>query len=76
MHDLATMLLVTMIMVHVYFALRPEKLWFTRSMIRGWITGEEYLRHHDPERWPMPPEVVDSETETKADASRGGVAGD
>ncbi|HEX6992808.1 MAG TPA: cytochrome b/b6 domain-containing protein [Gammaproteobacteria bacterium] len=51
LHGLAALLLVTMIIAHVYFALRPEKLLFTRSMIRGWITREEYERHHDPERW-------------------------
>jgi formate dehydrogenase subunit gamma len=51
LHGLAALLLVTMIIAHVYFALRPEKLLFTRSMIRGWITRDEYERHHDPERW-------------------------
>jgi formate dehydrogenase subunit gamma len=50
-HGLTTLLLVTMIIAHVYFALRPEKLLFTRSMIRGWITRDEYETHHDPERW-------------------------
>src|SRR5690606_2022819 len=51
LHGLAALLLVTMVIAHVYFALRPEKLLFTRSMIRGWITRDEYERHHDPERW-------------------------
>ena len=51
LHGFAALMLVTMIIAHVYFALRPEKLLFTRSMIRGWITREEYARHHDPERW-------------------------
>ena len=50
-HGLAALLLVTMIIAHVYFALRPEKLLFTRSMIRGWITREEYDTHHDTHRW-------------------------
>lgn len=51
LHDFAALSLVTLIMVHVYFALRPEKLFYTRSMIKGWISREEYLREHDPERW-------------------------
>jgi cytochrome b subunit of formate dehydrogenase len=51
LHDLAALLLVIMVMMHVYFALRPEKLYFTRSMILGWITGEEHAAHHDPKRW-------------------------
>ncbi len=50
-HGLAALLLITMVMMHVYFALRPEKLLFTRSMILGWITREEYKDHHDPKRW-------------------------
>ena len=51
LHDFAALSLVTLVMVHVYFALRPEKLFYTRSMIKGWISREEYLREHDPERW-------------------------
>jgi formate dehydrogenase subunit gamma len=51
LHDLAALLLITMVMTHVYFALRPEKLLFTRAMIRGWITREEFGDHHDPSRW-------------------------
>lgn len=51
LHGLAALLLITMIMSHVYFALRPEKLHFLRAMLRGWITRDEYLSHHDPQRW-------------------------
>jgi len=51
LHGLAALLLVTMVMMHVYFALRPEKLKFTRAMIRGWITRREFDEHHDKERW-------------------------
>jgi len=51
LHGLAALALITLVMVHVYFALRPEKLVFTRSMVLGWITREEYRREHDPTRW-------------------------
>jgi formate dehydrogenase subunit gamma len=51
LHGLAALLLVTMVMMHIYFALRPEKLKFTRAMVRGWITRQEFDEHHDPERW-------------------------
>jgi len=51
LHGLAALLLITMVISHVYFALRPEKLLFTRSMILGWITREEFETHHDPNRW-------------------------
>ena len=50
-HDLAAMLLVTMIMLHIYFAIRPEKRLYLRSMLFGWITRAEYASHHDPQRW-------------------------
>lgn len=50
-HGFAALVLVTMIMMHVYFAIRPEKLYFTRSMILGWITRREYDTHHDPQKW-------------------------
>ena len=51
-HGVAAMALVTMVIIHVYFALRPDEWHLTRSMLRGWITGKEYRDHHDPRRWP------------------------
>jgi formate dehydrogenase subunit gamma len=42
---------VGLIIAHIYFALRPEKLWITKSMIFGYITRRQYLEHHDPDRW-------------------------
>ncbi len=51
LHGLAGVGLIALIMAHVYFALRPEKLAITRSMILGDITREHYLEHHDPTRW-------------------------
>ena len=51
LHGFVAMALVTMIMIHVYFALRPDEWRLTRSMFRGWITSKEYLDHHDPKRW-------------------------
>ena len=35
----------------LYFAVRPEKWWITKSMILGWITRRQYLEHHEPARW-------------------------
>lgn len=52
-HGLAALSLITMVMTHIYFALRPEKLVFLRSMLRGWITRAEYTRQHDPARWEL-----------------------
>jgi formate dehydrogenase subunit gamma len=50
-HGFASMALVTLVMIHIYFALRPDEWWLTRSMFRGWITGKEYLDHCDSRRW-------------------------
>ena len=38
-------------MIHIYFALRPEKLVITKSMVFGSLPKEYYLEHHDTERW-------------------------
>ena len=50
-HDLAAMAVLSMVVVLVYFAIRPEKLWITRSMLLGWITRAESNQHHDPKIW-------------------------
>jgi cytochrome b subunit of formate dehydrogenase len=51
LHGLAGIGLITLIMIHIYFALRPEKLVITKSMVFGTLDHEHYLQHHDPERW-------------------------
>ncbi|NQV56851.1 MAG: cytochrome b/b6 domain-containing protein [Rhodospirillales bacterium] len=54
-HDLAAMAALALIIIHIYFAIRPEKLWITRSMILGWITRREFREHHDPDQWQPEP---------------------
>lgn len=54
-HGLSTLALIGLIALHVYFGLRPEKLFYLRSMFKGWISEEELAANHDPERW-MPDE--------------------
>ena len=51
LHGFAGLISITMVMVHIYFAMRPEKMYMTRSMIRGWISREEFEQNHDPELW-------------------------
>jgi formate dehydrogenase subunit gamma len=51
LHGFAALFLITMVMAHVYFALRPEKFRFLRAMVLGWITREEFEKEHDPDRW-------------------------
>lgn len=50
-HGISAMVMITLVMIHVYFAFRPEKRWMTLSMLRGWITREDYRANHDPARW-------------------------
>ena len=50
-HGFAAMALVSMVIIHIYFALRPDEWRLTRSMFRGWITRREYEEHHDQKRW-------------------------
>lgn len=51
LHGLAGVGLITLVIVHVYFAVRPEKLPITASMIVGSMSREFYLKEHDPKRW-------------------------
>ena len=55
LHGMAGVALVGLVIAHVYFAVRPEKWWITKSMILGWITRRQYLEHHDPDRWNVTP---------------------
>lgn len=50
-HGFSALGSISLIMIHVYFALRPEKLFYTRSMILGWITRDELMHYHDPAHW-------------------------
>ncbi len=51
LHGLAGVGLIALVMMHVYFGLRPEKLPITKSMIFGWMDRDFYLQEHDPRRW-------------------------
>ena len=51
LHGLAAVIFFGFIMLHVYFALLPEKLFYTRSMVLGWITRDEFNANHDPALW-------------------------
>ena len=55
LHGLAGVGLIALIMVHIYFGIRPEKRPITKSMIFGWMSREFYLEEHDPKRWVVSP---------------------
>lgn len=50
LHDLAAFGSLFLVMLHIYFSLRPEKRMYLRAMVRGWVTREELRAHHDAER--------------------------
>ncbi len=50
-HGAASLVLISTVMIHIYFAIRPEKRMYTRSMIKGWLTKQEFIEHHDATIW-------------------------
>jgi formate dehydrogenase subunit gamma len=50
-HGFASMMMITLAMIHIYFALRPDEWWLTRSMFGGTVSREEYAEHCDTSRW-------------------------
>jgi formate dehydrogenase subunit gamma len=54
LHGLAGVALIALVIMHLHFAVRPEKWDITKSMVFGSMKREFYLRHYDPERWPAP----------------------
>jgi cytochrome b subunit of formate dehydrogenase len=51
LHGLSTLALIALAATHIYFALRPEKLFYTRSMVSGWISEDEMTANHDTSLW-------------------------
>jgi cytochrome b subunit of formate dehydrogenase len=52
LHGFAALAFVSLVIVHVYFSLRPEKGFYLRAMLLGWMTREEHAGHHDGSLWP------------------------
>jgi len=50
LHDLAALLSVFLILVHVYFAIIPEKRAYLRAMLTGWIRRSDLAEDHDLKR--------------------------
>ncbi len=55
LHGVMGVALVGLVIAHVYFAIRPEKFYITKSMLFGYMTRRDYLEHHDPARWKVSP---------------------
>jgi len=50
LHDLAALLSVFLVLVHVYFGILPEKRAYLRAMLTGFITRSELKPEHDLQR--------------------------
>jgi len=51
LHGFAGVCLIALAIIHIYFALRPEKRPITLAMLSGTMSRDYYLEHHDPRRW-------------------------
>lgn len=50
-HGMASMVIVAVVIIHIYFSLHPDHWYLARSMVRGWISRKEYSERHDAARW-------------------------
>ncbi len=64
-HGLVALCFVSAIMLHVYFSLRPESRMYLRSMIKGWISKNEYEDKHDQSLWPQHEQPEEKNTNLK-----------
>jgi formate dehydrogenase subunit gamma len=55
LHGAASLVLLTLVMLHVYFSLLPEKRAYLRAMWGGSMSRAEAAEYHDPARWPGKP---------------------
>ena len=60
LHGLGAAFFVMLTLTHIYFAIRPDKIWLTKAMIFGSVNREQYLAHHDPKRWVVPQDSTKS----------------
>ncbi len=68
LHGLAGVALIALVVVHIYFAVRPEKLPITYSMVFGSMDREFYLQEHDPDRWVVEPSSLPGAQKGRANA--------
>jgi len=50
-HGFSALTLITLVMLHIYFSLRPEKFLYLRSMIVGSLSQADFTKYHDSGRW-------------------------
>ena len=50
-HGFAALFLITTVMLHIYFAVRPEKMVYLKAMFNGKMTEVELEKNHDASKW-------------------------
>jgi formate dehydrogenase subunit gamma len=50
-HGLAALCFVSVVMLHGYFTLRPEKRCYLAAMLHGSMSRSDWRAHHDPALW-------------------------
>ena len=50
-HGLSSLCFISIIIIHIYFAIRPEKFFYTRSMVFGSISKKDFDDNHDDKLW-------------------------
>jgi cytochrome b subunit of formate dehydrogenase len=65
LHGLAGVGLIALVVIHIYFGLRPEKRPITKSMIVGWMSRDFVLKEHDPSRWAVTSATAPSSTQER-----------
>ena len=63
LHGISGVALFALIITHIYFAIRPDKWWITKSMIYGFIGRDKYVENFDPARWAIPGAAPQEEQE-------------
>ena len=70
LHGLSTLALIAFAALHLYFTARPEKQFYLRSMVKGWVSRSELAAHHDPARW-APDAMASGDTTAEAPSALG-----
>jgi cytochrome b subunit of formate dehydrogenase len=64
-HGLVSLCFVSVLMLHIYFSLRPENRMYLRSMIKGWISSDEFSLKHDEKLWQPESDRAETRVPTK-----------
>lgn len=50
-HGVSALVFLSLVMLHIYFSLRPEKAMYLKAMLGGRMARRDYEAEHDPALW-------------------------